>query len=217
MPSKRRTAAATKQIAITKPKPKIAGHTPTDHKFKDLEKLHEKTNVTSNLKLPQDHRLELDSPGQLRRKRRLFRDFNIEFADLNDARPKTNEAEYCGNVTDDDDLPEPHDILKMVSTAIEAQTPPSETNYSNSDLDSLIRAVPLDDNQEVSVARITTGKYDSKRPWHQTKSLVASPSTPPPTRKRNREANLTSPALERRNKLPKMVTCGPSQHAMVYA
>jgi ATP-dependent DNA helicase HFM1/MER3 len=208
MPSKKRTAATAKQtarLAITKPKTRIADNTPADRKLNDLKKLHEKTNVTSNLKLPQGHRLKLDSPEQLKRKCRPFRDFNVEFADLKDTRPQNTEVEYLGNDTDDDDLPESHDILKTVSTAIEGRSSPSETNYSNSDLDSLIRAVPLDDNQEVFSTSITTSQDDSKRPGQQPGSLVASASTSPPTLKRKRETSPTSPTLECRNKLPKIV------------
>ncbi|KAF8228506.1 P-loop containing nucleoside triphosphate hydrolase protein [Tricholoma matsutake] len=225
MPSKKRSAAAAKQArgsAITKPKTITAVHTPAARRFNDLEELHEKMNVTSNLGLPQGHRLKLDSPEQLRRKRRPFQDFNIDFADLNNTLSQATETQYDGNDTDNDDLPESHDILKTISTAIKARTPPLETNYSDSDLDSLIRAAPLDDNQEVTVAKFTMSKNDIKRPKHQPRSLVACPSTPLPTLKRNREACSTSPPFERHNKLPKTVgTCsspldsGP--YAMVYA
>lgn len=143
-----------------------------------------------------------DAPEQLTRKPRPFRDFNVQFADLNDTRPQTKGVEDHGNCADDDDLPKSHDILRTVSTAIEAHTPPSETNYSNSDIDSLIRAVPLDDNQEVPVVK-SKSKDDDQRPQHGPGSLVLSPSTPPPSLKRNREVYLTPP-FKRRNKLAKI-------------
>lgn len=221
MPSKKRSAAAAKQArgsAITKPKTITAVHTPAARRFNDLEELHEKMNVTSNLGLPQGHRLKLDSPEQLRRKRRPFQDFNIDFADLNNTLSQATETQYDGNDTDNDDLPESHDILKTISTAIKARTPPLETNYSDSDLDSLIRAAPLDDNQEVTVAKFTMSKNDIKRPKHQPRSLVACPSTPLPTLKRNREACSTSPPFERHNKLPKTVgTCSSPLDSGPYA
>ena len=217
MPSKRLVAAAAKQTArlvTTKAKPKIAGNTlAVNLKSNDLEKLHEKSNVISNLKLRQGHQLKLDSEEQRRRKHRPFRDFNIKFADLNDSRPQTDETEYHGNNLNDDELPEPQDILKSVSTATEVQTP-SETNYSNSDFDSLIRAVPLDDSQEVSIAKIWKDKDTSKKSWQQPGPPVVSPSTPPPRLKRNREACLTS-SLERRNKIAKIGASSP--HVLVYS
>jgi ATP-dependent DNA helicase HFM1/MER3 len=103
-------------------------------------------------------------------------------------------------------LPESYDILKTV----DAHT--SEM-YSDSDVDSLIRAVPLDNNQEVAISKLTMYK-DSKKPGEQPR---VSPSTPLPTLKRTREA---SPTLERCDKFPKIVAAlspvdHPS-HVMVY-
>lgn len=211
---KRAIAAATKQTArlgTAPPRPETSDHiqitnyTAVDRKYNELEKLHEKTNVT--LKLPRGRRLKLDSPEELRRKRRTFQGFNIKFADLNDKHPQTDEAEYVRSDTDDDDLPESHDILKTVS-AVKACTP-SETNYSDSDLDSLIRAVPLDDKEQASVAKITSTQDDKQKPRQQPRYLVGHSPTLPPTLKRDRE---NSPPRERRKKLPK--TTAPVDHEL---
>jgi ATP-dependent DNA helicase HFM1/MER3 len=199
IPSKKRTAAALKEttrLVTAKPKPTPAGDTPVD-----LQRLHDKTNVTKSLKLPQGHQLKLDRPEQLRRKRRPFRDFDIEFADLNDMHPETDESEPQENNTDNDDLPESRDILKTVSAAINERTPPSETNYSNSDIDSLIRAVPLDDQQTIQVARTTASMNDRKQPDPQSGPPEPSPSS----HKRKRETYVTPSQLDRRNKFPKIV------------
>jgi ATP-dependent DNA helicase HFM1/MER3 len=203
MPSRKRTPAAVKQpkLVTVGRKLKPAGDTPADCKYNDLQRLHDKMNVTKNLKLPQGHRLKLDPPEQLRRKHRPFRDINIEFADLNDAHLETDESEHQENDTDNDDLPESHDILKKVSAAISERTPPSETNYSNSEIDSLIRAVPLDDEQATQVAETTVGMNDRKQLGPQSES--SKPSLP--SHKRKRETHVAPSQFDRRNKFPKIV------------
>jgi hypothetical protein len=158
-PSKKRASITAKKVktehsvALSDAKPvppKIKMTTArktTDRKLNDLQTLHERTNVTGNLKLSESHRLKVDSPDQLKRKRKPLPGFKLELADLNDPHPSNTISYELNDIDadDDDDLPEAHDITKAIGPSITEQIPSSDTNYSNSDIDSLIRAVPLDE------------------------------------------------------------------------
>ncbi|KAG6907419.1 hypothetical protein DXG01_008991 [Tephrocybe rancida] len=138
------------QIATGTAKPKVPNsRMAEDRRLKQLESLHERSSATSNLQLSPGRRLKLDSPSVLKRKRKPIPDFKMEYAELKDPKdpcaventgydsPKTDD--------DDDDLPEAPGLF----SAKKPQTSLSDDNYSNSDIDSLIRAIPLDaDNEE---------------------------------------------------------------------
>jgi len=115
-----------------------------DRRLEQLKSLHERSNVTGSL--PEGGRLKLESTSQPTRNRKPVPDFTIEFADLNDTRPSTSVKYDTADIDDDDDdLPEPHDILNPSYRSPRKGAPSSETNYSNSEVDSLIRGVPLDE------------------------------------------------------------------------
>lgn len=149
----------------TKPAPTkdkmIAARKSANRNLGDLEQLHERTNVTTNLKLSEGQRLKLDSPDELKRKRKPLPDFKLELADLNDPRPSNTPSYEMKDIDDDDDdLPEAQDITKPVPSKVTERSPPSDTNYSNSDIDSLIRAVPLD---EIEMKRYESPQAPLKR------------------------------------------------------
>lgn len=76
-------------------------------------------------------------------------------------------------LSDSDELPEPADILRTsAATGKREKKTPTETDYSDSDFDSLIRAVKL-----------PAGRPRSPIPG----SSVIDLSSPPPKRKRSRE------------------------------
>ncbi|KAF9469215.1 hypothetical protein BDZ94DRAFT_1181827, partial [Collybia nuda] len=114
-----------------------------DRKLDDLEKLHERTNVTGNIKLVQGQQLKINSPNELRQKRKPLPDFKLEFSDLGNC-SSSNAAfiEIKDIDCDDDDFPEAHSLIPLMKRP---PTPPSDAGYSNSDIDSLIRAIPLDE------------------------------------------------------------------------
>ncbi|KAF8892445.1 hypothetical protein BD779DRAFT_1670146 [Infundibulicybe gibba] len=106
-----------------------------------LESLHGRTNTEFNLKLSRGQRLKLDSPTQLKKRHKMQPDFKIELADLNDTGPPNPPLYELAELGDgeDEDLPEPHEILTANPSNV-ASSP--ETSYSNSEIDSLIRALP---------------------------------------------------------------------------
>ena len=209
-PSKSRTAKAAKDgstssydsiMHLTTSKPKDNVYSLTERKFKDLEALHEQT---STLKLTKGQRLKVNSQKQIRRQRRPFHGFDITFADLSDPLSKSNtEAAYHPDDEDDgEDLPEVHDILNTISTSVEARTPSSDMNYSNSEVDSLIRAIPSDDIRAIKVESVQL----SKQPGYSPAFL----STPPPPSKRDCDMGPTPPPTKRRkHKIPVNATCSP--------
>ncbi|KAF9075685.1 Sec63 Brl domain-containing protein [Rhodocollybia butyracea] len=129
------------------PKPKLAPkktRMKTDFTLDDLEHLHKNTNVQKNLKLPQGHRIKLDSSPVLgssvasKRKKGPRPNFDIKFADISTGdvdRP----ASPVLNDDIDDDFPAPHEILGSPN---KKRRYSSDGNYSNSELDALICGLP---------------------------------------------------------------------------
>ncbi|KAJ7256507.1 Sec63 Brl domain-containing protein [Mycena haematopus] len=146
-----------------------------DATLESLERLHERTNVS--LKLPEGGRLKLEPTSELKRKQRPPINFDVELTQLSDGQPATS----CSipDLKDDDDLPEPHELLKSGKKKRESS---AETNYSDSEIDSLIRHVPLD-----LLENLANSAASSPRPSKQVASKGVQkplPSTPLPSRKR---------------------------------
>ena len=110
-----------------------------DRRIEELELLHRRTGTASNIRPVNGHRLKLDSSRQLKRKWESILDPNIKFTDLSDPQRSTTAVFEDTIDIDDEEIPEVYDILNTT-----LRSPPSDTNYSNSEVDSLIRAVPLD-------------------------------------------------------------------------
>ncbi|KAJ7685543.1 P-loop containing nucleoside triphosphate hydrolase protein [Mycena polygramma] len=161
-------------------KAKKASNRP-DHTIEDLERLHERTNVS--LKLPEGGRLKLEPTSELKRKKKPPINFNVELSQLNDRKPATSYA-LADLKDDDDDLPAPHELLNSPNIVAKKREPSPETNYSDSEIDSLIRHVPLDCMQdttkETTPPKLRVSKQDANRGVR--KPL---PLTPLPSRKRN--------------------------------
>ncbi|KAL6301585.1 hypothetical protein BKA93DRAFT_452267 [Sparassis latifolia] len=133
-----------------KQKPKVRPCDKPDARLQQLDSLHEQTNVKENLKLPEGRRIKLDSQCSTdirdKGKRRAKPNFDLEFSCLHDeAAARLDITELTDD--SDDDLPDARDILDGYSTHLKRQkqppSDPSETNYSNSEVDALIRAVPV--------------------------------------------------------------------------
>ncbi|KIK58337.1 hypothetical protein GYMLUDRAFT_246354 [Collybiopsis luxurians FD-317 M1] len=131
-----------------KPKPKPKPRAKPDQILNNLENLHQKTNVQGSLKLPEGHRIKLDAtPGvPSKRKNRPAPNFNIEFSTLG-AVDLDDHDDLPANLDDDDELPVPHEIL---SSTKNKRNYSSDDNYDNSELDSLIRDLPLGDLESVA-------------------------------------------------------------------
>jgi ATP-dependent DNA helicase HFM1/MER3 len=114
-----------------------------DRRLEQLESLHERTN---SMKMSGGQRLKLDSPEKAKgkRKRKPVPNFDIDFTDLTDGDSKahTSQIPPDDNLNDDDDLPEPCELLKPPQ-----QGTSSPSNYSNSELEALICNAPVDDGQ----------------------------------------------------------------------
>lgn len=166
--SKKRTVAVDKpEKKLTEPPssqasaPRIGktGNRPGSERILDeLDALHKRTNVAGNLKLGQNQRLKLESADVLSKKRKIRPNFDIEFANLNESMPSTSNS-YDVTDIDDDDLPEAHDILQAPAAI---GTSPSDTNYSNSEIDALICALPLPSDQgHEKAGKLKTSKETS--------------------------------------------------------
>ncbi|KAJ6502143.1 Sec63 Brl domain-containing protein [Mycena sanguinolenta] len=156
-----------------------------DSTMENLERLHERTNVS--LKLPEGGRLKLDSTSQLKRKQRPPINFSVELTQLGDGQPATSYA-IPDLKDDDDDLPEPHELL---NSGTKKREPSPETNYSDSEIDSLIRLAPLD-----LIENLTNPAPPPRRPSKQIASKIV-PKTPPPSRKRYADSEEAHPPPKR--------------------
>ncbi|KAG6898258.1 hypothetical protein C0992_000703 [Termitomyces sp. T32_za158] len=117
-------------------------HKTKDRRLEKLELLHEQSNVSNNLQLLPGHRLKLQSSAELERSRKSIPDFKLDYTDLYDIQ-KMNRKDYdsAESDNDEDDLPEAAEILSVDVY----RKPLPATSCANSDINSLIRAVPLDD------------------------------------------------------------------------
>lgn len=120
---------------VPPPKPKDE---PRNRVLDDLDSLHKRTNVASNLGLQKDKRIKLtdrpSSPVPIKPKLAPPK-LDIEFTDIkqdNDGYVDPVEAELM----DEDDLPETHELLKSIRPTQDASS-----DYSNEDMDVLIMAL----------------------------------------------------------------------------
>lgn len=136
-----------------KPKPKLKPCDRSDARLQHLETLHEHTNVSENLKLSSGRRIKLQdqrtAKTQSKGKQNAVPNFDINFMRLNDGDPSIPDlSEVDGS---DVDLPEPRELLNAHIGSMqqgERCSDLSETDYSNSEIDALIRVVPLCDSQD---------------------------------------------------------------------
>jgi len=141
-----------------------------DRRIEELESLHRRTGTASSI-----HRLKLDSSRQLKLKYKPILDSSFKFTDLSD--PQRSTAVFEDTIDlDDEEIPEAYDILNTT-----LRSPPSDTNYSNSEVDSLIRAVPS--NQTFGMMKTSISPR-----CDQEDHAVSRPSRPPIQLKHGRDA-----------------------------
>ncbi|KAF4576318.1 Sec63 [Pleurotus pulmonarius] len=116
------------------PKPKDE---PRNRVLDDLDSLHKRTNVASNLGLQKDKRIKLtdrpSSPGPVKPKLAPPK-LDIEFTDIKHDVDGYMDPIDAG-LLDEDDLPETHELLKSISSR---STQDASSDYSNEDMDALI-------------------------------------------------------------------------------
>lgn len=124
-------AATPKKKAVTR-----------DHTIERLEALHKSTNVLDNLKLADGQRLKLDAKPDLKRRRKESRqiDTNISFAELKDTEEQPMSPSRA-MADDDDDLPEPHEIMKTTKPGSAKR---SSDDLFDSEMDDIFRDLPED-------------------------------------------------------------------------
>ncbi|KAJ7632951.1 Sec63 Brl domain-containing protein [Roridomyces roridus] len=150
-----------------------------DSTMENLEALNKRTNVS--LKVPEGGRLKLDASKNPPRKPRPVLDFSVELTELDHKEPTVSYT-VPDLKDDDDDLPEPRELLKAAKYTPKNRESSPETNYSDSELDSLIRQAPS--NLGIA-APIDKG-------FHK-----PAPSTPLPSRKRSPSCEVISPPPKR--------------------
>jgi hypothetical protein len=117
--------------------------------LKKLDELHERTNVQESLRLSQGQRLKLDEKhldNSALRRDKPAPNFDIAFTALQDAERPPSPHGHVGY--ESDELPDVKTLLQgnAPQAIIEnEQTPLSETTYSSSELNSMIRAMPSSD------------------------------------------------------------------------
>ncbi|KAK7034084.1 ATP-dependent DNA helicase MER3, partial [Paramarasmius palmivorus] len=119
----------------------------TDRTLQDLEDWHKNTNVETNLKLPEGHRLKLESLPRthatpLTRKKLPTPDFNIQFSQIKEDFEDSYMTRELAELSDEE-LPEAADIL--APTAGRAHKRKRSSDYDDEEMDSLIRTLPDED------------------------------------------------------------------------
>jgi hypothetical protein len=141
--------------------------------MQELETLHKRNNVGNNLQLSRGN-LRLDNKPKIN----IVPNFDIELSDIEDD-DEVQVIEPLKNGGYNNDLPAPSEMRKPLT-----RIPSPETDYSDSDIDSFIRDMPLtppDLEQSRSRLAKTSGKL----------------SPTPQTLKRGRESHDTSYGTKR--------------------
>ncbi|KZV62156.1 P-loop containing nucleoside triphosphate hydrolase protein [Peniophora sp. CONT] len=178
-PSKASISEVTTAKPNPKPKPKVKAKEPKeppnpnrgmDKKIKQLNALHERAGVTSNLNIANGKRITLAStlsdaepPKPVKRKPKPKPDFDVKWAVLEDE-PASPDVEVDELLSSEDELPDVSTLLSTTPKGKEKErgaskpslkppaksSPHSSTTYDNSEIDSLIRAMPVDDVIDLS-------------------------------------------------------------------
>ncbi|KAF9265706.1 P-loop containing nucleoside triphosphate hydrolase protein, partial [Marasmius fiardii PR-910] len=147
-----------KPIAI-KPNNSQRTHAKCDRTLEELEKLHKETSVEENLNMPKGHRLKLDFRPQAsrsignqttgRKKKPMPNpDFNIQFSEIKNMNQDGLANRALSDLSDDDDLPEVDRIFSSLGKAASQghkRKQSSNTAYSDTEVDALIRDLPEED------------------------------------------------------------------------
>ncbi|KII88121.1 hypothetical protein PLICRDRAFT_698570 [Plicaturopsis crispa FD-325 SS-3] len=127
-----------------------------DPRLEQLETLHKATNVEASIGLTNGRRLKLDSSLSAQKPGKFVPNFDMELSGpTGDFQPSTKILDDLHD--SDDDLPEPYEISTYSAAA---RNRSSEGEYSNSEMDALIRDAPADidadDDDDVQVVETST-------------------------------------------------------------
>lgn len=144
------------QIPKPVPKPKVVAKSKTqdrpDSRLKDLETLHQKANVNASIRLPEGCRIKIAEPA------RIFKDdkakqhksvpkFDPAFADLKQGELKVTTFDCSILEPSDDELPDAREVLAAYTQPQKESS--SDTGYTNSEFDDLVRDIPWDTTVDV--------------------------------------------------------------------
>ena len=162
------------------PKPRAKPQDKPDIRLRNLESLHQKTNVQANIKLPEGRRIKLDNTVSVNRappanlsknpKRTLPPTFEHDFADLKDEEHSKTLVLSDGS---DDDLPDTHQILAAYDARKTAPSSSSDT-YTVPEIDELIRTMHYSDSAGVEAMDVDA----------EVDELDPTPEPSPPKRRR---------------------------------
>ncbi|KAH9928154.1 uncharacterized protein B0H18DRAFT_875089 [Fomitopsis serialis] len=132
-----------------KPKAKAKPCDRPDARLKQVDTLHAQTGVQKNLKLPAGRRIKLEDhwAADSRARKGARSDSDVEIVSKNSS-PGTLAAKLEDS---DDDLPDPSELLGAYfgsSGRGDVASDPSSADYSNSEVDSLIRSAQVDDRAQ---------------------------------------------------------------------
>jgi hypothetical protein len=157
--------------------------------FQQLKNIHQSAKVQKSLGITDGQRLKLDNPAleitgsSMRRPKLPPPNFQLTFADLNDNQPTSQYHE--SNSDDDEDLPDIHDLLNA-PRGDARQASSSSSDYSNTEIDALIRDVPMDVVETELAGGPLLDDLDSWQPYFK-------PATPRSSAKRPRESENVQP------------------------
>ena len=198
MPMNQKTAVEHQIPAnFTRVKSKVKPKTVTkpDARLQHLEDLHASTHVRESLKLSEGKKIRLDDHKPTvsvfsktkksdDKKRKADDEVQIKFTDTKDI--QVSPLILTPEVSDAEELPETSELFAAAAAAKRLKKTPTETDYSDSEMDSLIRAVEIP--EESSFPRKVC-------------SSVIDLSSPSPPKKRYRDSSDTSLPKPKRTKL----------------
>lgn len=176
-------------------------HDKSDAHLRHLESLHDKTHVRQNLKLPAHQRITLGDEGSSSKSKKSKEQSTGDDIDPGDS--------------DDSDLPDPLQLLDAFSSSERQKdfgSDGSESNYSNSEIDALIRAAPSGDlsgSRKESKAPQVLDSQPSRSPAPDV-SWLTTPS--PPSKRKPESCGPLPKRVKREHELLSPALCAASSH-----
>ncbi|KIJ69181.1 hypothetical protein HYDPIDRAFT_24034 [Hydnomerulius pinastri MD-312] len=155
----KRLTQAIQVVAVDRPKPPKR-----DPILQQLDSLHMNADIARNLRLT-------DGPKTAKRSK-TAPNFDLQLTTL-----RCSQSPLSKTRTDDDD----DDELPLISELLDQEKLPSETNYSNSEVDALIRDMPLDDSRLIRKGEPITSNR-KKRTRSQRDERPSTTDSPPSQR-----------------------------------
>ncbi|KAF9246342.1 P-loop containing nucleoside triphosphate hydrolase protein [Melanogaster broomeanus] len=136
--------------------------------LQQLDSLHKNADIAHNLRLTKGQRLKLTDDSKNAKPSKVVPNFDLQLTTLRRSRsPPLKTAPMADNC----------DVLPLISEMLEQDETTSETNYSNSEIDAMIRDVPLDNPTPVQAPSTPKRR---KRTWGQSDASPSNTEHSPP-------------------------------------